>query len=276
MDNDAFTISVASLDKEGPIWFAEKGVYVTNAKDKTRYSDYRKRINSRRTISQRVRVKPEQSFAGAGFGQPRPHAVNYNLGCKQARQRFWLEPNGDLFLRRENVTQVEGKDTERFVNRGSARFFFGLEKWCVISRFAAPVLGYSNSAQFKTSDEANAVMWLRYMYVFTLGKLLHLGRAIPRAWLTNGNRIEARSVSTCFGEAGVAFHSRLNSGRIIATVQLSLSLRPDRILVRFRHPEERAIRAARVNGQTHELYEPLRGDVDISGYDGKIVVEVYY
>jgi hypothetical protein len=29
-----------------------------------------------------------------------------------------------------------------------------------------PVLGYANTAHPKTSDEANAVMWLRYMFVY--------------------------------------------------------------------------------------------------------------
>ena len=53
----------------------------------------------------------------------------------------------------------------------------------------APVLGYSNSAHFKTSDEANAVMWLRYMMVYSHGDVLHLGRAIPRAWFRDGETI---------------------------------------------------------------------------------------
>ena len=34
-----------------------------------------------------------------------------------------------------------------------------------------PVLGYSNPAHFKTSDEANAVMWLRYMVVYSTPRL---------------------------------------------------------------------------------------------------------
>ena len=46
-----------------------------------------------------------------------------------------------------------------------------------------PELGFDNSATIKTSDQANSVMWLRYMLVYSTPDLLHLGRAIPRDWL---------------------------------------------------------------------------------------------
>jgi len=45
-----------------------------------------------------------------------------------------------------------------------------------------PLLGFSNAANFKTSAQANAMTWLRYMFVYGAHNLLHLGRAIPRAW----------------------------------------------------------------------------------------------
>lgn len=145
MEEDAFTISIASLDQEGPIWFAEQGVYITRSEDKTSFSEYMDKIRNHRTISQRVLERPEQSFAGAYYGQPRPHAVSYNLGCKHVRQRFWLEANGDIVLHEGNVTCVEGKDTLRFKNSGSGRFFFGLDRWIIAARFPdpSPVLAYT-------------------------------------------------------------------------------------------------------------------------------------
>lgn len=145
MKNDTFTISLASLDREGPIWFAEQGVYIAYAEDKRHFFDYKSCIKNYQTISQKVLERPEQSFAGAYFGQPRAHAVNYNLGCKHARQRFWLEPNGDIVLHKWNVTSIEGKDTPRFKNKSSGRFFFGLENWRATARFndPAPVLVYN-------------------------------------------------------------------------------------------------------------------------------------
>ncbi len=145
MDNDTFTISLVSLDREGPIWFGERGIYITYAEDKRHFLNYKSCIKNRRTISQMVIERPEQSFAGAYFGQPRAHAVSYNLGCKHARQRFWLESNGDIVLHKWNVTSIKGRDTPRFKNKSSGRFFFGLENWRVTARFndPAPALVYN-------------------------------------------------------------------------------------------------------------------------------------
>ncbi len=58
-----------------------------------------------------------------------------------------------------------------------------------------PVLGFSNSAPFKTSDQANAMKWLAYTFVYERGGLLHLGRAIPRAWFAGTERFGATRLS---------------------------------------------------------------------------------
>jgi len=149
LDDDVFTISLQSLKEEGPIWYAEQGVYITFADDPTRFADYLKRIAGAKTLNQLVREHREQSYAGAFYGQPRPHVVSYNLGCKHNRQRFWLEANGDLVLHRWNVTSIPGRDTERFLCDGNARFFFGLERKAIIARHTdtPPVLAYNIRAR---------------------------------------------------------------------------------------------------------------------------------
>ena len=149
LDDDVFTISLQSLAEEGPIWYAEKGVYITFASDLTRFADYQKRIEGAKTLNQRVKEHREQTYAGAYYGQPRPHVVSYNLGCKHNRQRFWLEANGDLVLHKWNVTSIPGKDTPRFLCDGNARFFFGLERKAIIARYTdpPPVLAYNIRAR---------------------------------------------------------------------------------------------------------------------------------
>ena len=141
LDHEAFTISLELLRNEGPIWCEEEGVYITFAGEAASFDDYLSQIQGKRTVSEMVLDRPEQSFGGAFNGQPRPHPSAYTLGCKHARQRFWLEPNGDILLHKHNVTLVPGKDTPRFKNDAHARFFFGLERWCNAGRFAdcAPV-----------------------------------------------------------------------------------------------------------------------------------------
>jgi hypothetical protein len=142
---ETFTISMASLAAEGPIWFAEQGIYVTWASDKTTFADYRARISGEKTVAQRVAGLPEQSFAGARHGQPRPHPIPYVFGWKHARQKFWLEPDGDLVLHHWLVTRQPARDTARWRNTENGRFLFGLHRWSTTARFNDPwpVMAYN-------------------------------------------------------------------------------------------------------------------------------------
>jgi len=148
-DQDAFTISITNLEEQGPIWFPDAGIYIAREDDPTSFAEYQARNAGAKTLAKRVLDRSEQCLAGALYGQPRPHSVSYNLGCSHARQRFRLEPNGDLLLEKRNVTWVEGKDTGRFKNTGTARFLFGLEDWSIFARYPdpEPVLAYNLHAR---------------------------------------------------------------------------------------------------------------------------------
>jgi len=144
LDSDAFTISLEDLRNHGAIWNAEGGFFITPAGSSLTFAGYRKRTDGARTVSREVRARPEHACSQARSGQPRAHPVNYNLGCKYARQRFWLEANGDVILHRKNVLwtdgarDMQGRDSERYLCRGNARFLFGLEGWPCTSRFTDP------------------------------------------------------------------------------------------------------------------------------------------
>ncbi len=149
LDDDAFTISLSSLEKEGPIWFEDRGVYIAKQEDTTTFDAYVARNKDSKTIAQQVLDYDEQTLAGAMKGQPRAHEVSYNLGCDHARQRFWLEANGDLLLIKGNTNWTPGKDTGKYKSMNNARLFFGLEHWPVIARFPdpEPVLAYTLQAR---------------------------------------------------------------------------------------------------------------------------------
>ncbi|MEK7475764.1 MAG: hypothetical protein AAB152_09040 [Candidatus Coatesbacteria bacterium] len=139
-----------------------------------------------------------------------------------------------------------------------------------------PELGFSNNAQFKTSDEANAVMWLRYMYVYGTRDLLHLGRALPRVWLADGREPAVTGVATRFGRVDARWTSRSAQGAIRLVANLDLELAPPRLLARFRHPEGKRMKYAVVNGSRRRPADPVRGDVDLTGSRGRVVVEARY
>jgi hypothetical protein len=148
LGDDSFTISLASLEAQGPIWYAERGAFITKAGDPTTTAEYVECSSREKTIAQRVRDMPEQSYATAFLGQPRPHSAAWSLGFKNCRQRFWQDPNGDITLEATTVRQLPGADTTRYANGdgagggGHGRFFFGLEDWLTQGRGtdAAPAL----------------------------------------------------------------------------------------------------------------------------------------
>ncbi len=139
-----------------------------------------------------------------------------------------------------------------------------------------PVLGFHNNACFKTSDEANACAWLRYMFVWADRSVLHLGRAIPRYWLSDQEAIAAAGVCTRYGRVSVRYTSHVARGRITAEVDLDLRQHPRRALVRFRHPAGAALRSVRVNGKAGRVVDAARGDVDLTGCTGRIRLEARY
>ena len=139
-----------------------------------------------------------------------------------------------------------------------------------------PELGFSNTAQFKTSDEANAVKWLRYMFAYWNRRILHLGLAIPRAWLKDGNDIAITSVSTYFGDVDVRYVSHAATGLIRAELDLRGPHHAPKTLVRFRHPDGKPIQSVRVNNKDWTAFDPEKSDVDITGFRGQVIVEAMF
>ncbi|MBN1444471.1 MAG: hypothetical protein JXA90_17290 [Planctomycetes bacterium] len=78
---------------------------------------------------------------------------------------------------------------------------------------------------------------------------LVLCQATPRRWLEDGKRIEVERAPTYFGEISFCVVSSAAAGSISTEVRTPDRLRPERLLVRLRHPRRAQIRAAAVNGE---------------------------
>jgi hypothetical protein len=139
-----------------------------------------------------------------------------------------------------------------------------------------PILGFSNAEPFKTSDESNSIKWLRYMFVYGKGGTLYLGRALPREWLRGGKNIYLKRVHTRFGVVSVEYQTDADENRITCKTDLAEMAAPGRFLVRFRHPAKKPIKYIRINGQPHAAFDPVKGDVDITGKNGKLIIEANY
>ena len=139
-----------------------------------------------------------------------------------------------------------------------------------------PELGFDNATAFKTSDEANAVMWLRSMMVYSTPRYLHLGRAIPRAWFFHGEEVKITRVRTHYGEVSAHWVSDLAHDRLTLNANLKGAKDAPRAWARFRHPEKARIRSVSVNGEGWRKFDPGKEDVDITGLKGQVRVDVSY
>ncbi len=81
------------------------------------------------TIYDRVRTHREQSFRGAMSAMPPRRPLYFILGWEGNRQKFRLNPDGDLHLPRNFIDRVPANDTPRLRGDGAASFRFGFEDW---------------------------------------------------------------------------------------------------------------------------------------------------
>jgi hypothetical protein len=139
-----------------------------------------------------------------------------------------------------------------------------------------PVLGFGNCAPFKTSDQSNAMKWLAYLFVYERNGLLHIGRAIPRAWFAQEHAFSAMRLSTPAGIVSVEYRPQLAAGKIEAEVELELRSKPDQLLLRFRHPEKKPIQSVTINGRASQAFDARIGDVELPTVSGKVCVSVGY
>src|SRR6476646_8422728 len=95
---------------------------------------------------------------------------------------------------------------------------------------ALPEMGDWRGDHYKTSDEANACGWLRYLFVREERDTLLIGQAIPRDWLRPGQTCGIEKAATYFGETSVIY--RGETRKIAATVQGAIRNPPREIRVR--------------------------------------------
>jgi len=79
------------------------------------------------TLYDQIAELPEQSWEQAWANQPRKTSrMHYTLGCEGSRQKFGLEPNGDIFMTDTYIRRVPGQDSPRLGWDGrELRLLFG-------------------------------------------------------------------------------------------------------------------------------------------------------
>jgi len=110
---------------------------------------------------------------------------------------------------------------------------------------------------------------LRMMLLREEDDRLLVGQGVPRAWLEPGRRIEVRDAATAFGPTSFVIEPAADASEIHVAIAPPVARPPASIEIRLRHPADKRIVGATVNGReastfTHDALkvpasrEPLR------------------
>ncbi|HOG87538.1 MAG TPA: hypothetical protein PLY00_05510 [Verrucomicrobiota bacterium] len=141
-----------------------------------------------------------------------------------------------------------------------------------------PDLGDWRGDHYKASDESNSTYWLRLMFIEDDrdDNVLRLGMALPRAWLADGQSPAIERAATHFGPMSLRYESRANAASITAVLDPPRRRTPDRVLLRFRHPEAKPFRRVEVNGQPWTGFDTDKEWVELPKAEHLLTIVAFY
>jgi hypothetical protein len=147
---------------------------------------------------------------------------------------------------------------------------------CACVEHALPTLADNNGVWFKPSDEAQSTFWLRLMFIYENGNELNLGMCLPREWLEDGKHVEIERASTYFGEMGYRIDSNVSEGKIIMKLNPPTRNMPEKVNVRFRHPQEKPIKKVLVNGNEWNDFSAKKELIMLGKVDSPVEIIALY
>jgi len=135
-----FSVAVDEVERGDRIYVKDFGVLVTRASDPISISEYQRILaeSGAKTVYDRVAEHAEQTLAGAWNDMPLKRPYNFVLGLEGGRQRFRLNPDGNLWLNHPNYSERRpGKDNGHFLWPDGLTYHFGLPKSHFAERYLA-------------------------------------------------------------------------------------------------------------------------------------------
>ena len=125
----SFSVCLNDVADGEQVYLPDYGVVVAPAEGYRGLQAIRAQHEARRskTTYERVLELPEQTWERAWGEMPQKSRWYFVLGVEGGRQKYRLEPNGDLWLMQNKIRKVRGRDTDRLQWEGETLAFrFGL------------------------------------------------------------------------------------------------------------------------------------------------------
>lgn len=146
----------------------------------------------------------------------------------------------------------------------------------MLTEHPLPAMGDWTGDHYKASDESNSTFWLRLMFIEEKGDELYLGKAIPRYWLKDGEKISIERAATYFGPMSFEMRSFVNEGRIEMTLDPPTRNAPKAIHIRFRHPDGKPMTGVSVNGKPLSDFDPKSELVTLPNVKDRTKIIAFY
>ena len=137
-------------------------------------------------------------------------------------------------------------------------------------------LDFGGGQPHKTHEEAWFFHQLRDMLVMEMDGELHLARGTPRSWLKGEQEISVQHAPTYFGQVSYRIRSSPNSQSITAEIELPTEQPPSRSVLRLRHPEQKPLKAVKVNGQPWTKFDVKKESIELPKGGSKLSLAAYY
>ncbi len=128
----------------------------------------------------------------------------------------------------------------------------------------------------KTHETGWFLEQTRIMLLMERGNDLWIGPFITTHWMNDGMVVGVRQAPSNFGKVDYKITSHANDGYLEAEITPPARNKPDSIVVRLRHPQEKKMVSVTVNGKEYKDFDPDREIVTIKSWDGNIVVRANY
>ncbi|HBL75592.1 MAG: hypothetical protein A2W90_05215 [Bacteroidetes bacterium GWF2_42_66] len=122
----------------------------------------------------------------------------------------------------------------------------------------------------KTHETGWFLAQTRTMLVMERGNNeLWLAPFVTSHWMKDGMVVGVKQAPTAFGEVDYKITSHVKDGYIEAEVTPPVRKKPDTIVIRLRHPDEKKIKSITVNGKDYRDFDAEKDIVCLKGFDGK-------
>ncbi len=127
--SNPFSYAADEVERGDRIFVKDFGLLVTRSTDPITATQYRRELKASgaKTVYARVGEHSEQTLSGAWDDMPLKRAYFFILGLEGGRQRFRLNPTGDLWVGHPNFSkQRPGRDNGHFLWPDGMNYHYGL------------------------------------------------------------------------------------------------------------------------------------------------------